>query len=510
MNIGYETESVEFKKTTGELKEGIVSIASMLNKNGFCTLYFGVRNDGEAVGQEIGDGTLRDISRAIAQSIKPQLVPTITLELLDGRNVIKVLAEGAEKPYSAYGRYYIRTADEDREMAPEQLAHFMQEKEHADIITTIAAEKQKLSFTQLKTLFATKGLTVNEAEFEQNLGLRTQDGAYNLLAELLADENDVSIKVVTFAGTDKSEVVRRNEYGFKCLAVALDQVLNYMEAINDIKVTITSHQRKEEPLFDFAAFKEAWQNACLHTKWQRKNPPAVYIFSDRIEVISTGGLASDLSKEEFFRGISRPVNAKLQKIFGQLGFVEQTGHGIPLIIKRYGMQAFDVTDNFLNVAIPFSHIVANNEQKAVLQVADKVAHNAAVAQKVSDKVADTFKNDVEVSLKVSDKAENVAEVVDKVSDKEADNAKIDAKVSDKVTYKVVDKVAHKVSDTVANNAQEALLVYLASHPSATAEEAAHALSFSVAYIRKMTAQLKARGMISRVGSNKTGHWQVQA
>lgn len=34
MNIGMETELIEFKKSTGELKEGIISLASMLNKNG--------------------------------------------------------------------------------------------------------------------------------------------------------------------------------------------------------------------------------------------------------------------------------------------------------------------------------------------------------------------------------------------------------------------------------------------------------------------------------------------
>ena len=35
MNIGVETEKIEFKKTTGELREGITSLASMLNKNGY-------------------------------------------------------------------------------------------------------------------------------------------------------------------------------------------------------------------------------------------------------------------------------------------------------------------------------------------------------------------------------------------------------------------------------------------------------------------------------------------
>ena len=45
MNIGVETESLEFKKTTGEIREGIISLSSMLNKNGYGTLYFGVKDN---------------------------------------------------------------------------------------------------------------------------------------------------------------------------------------------------------------------------------------------------------------------------------------------------------------------------------------------------------------------------------------------------------------------------------------------------------------------------------
>ena len=354
MNIGYETETIEFKKSTGELKEGIISLSSMLNKHSDGTVYFGVKNNGDVLGQEIGDRTLRDVSQMIANAIKPQIISTITLELLDGNNVIKVHAQGSEKPYSAFGRYYIRSADEDRELSPIELRKIMRENENFDIISAQPAENQNLTFSQLKTLFATKGLTVNEKGFEQNLGLYNKNNQYNLMAELLADKNNISIKVVTFKGKNKSEITKRNEYGFKCLVLSMDQVLSYMEAINDTKVVLNAHQREETKLFDFAAFKEAWQNACLHTKWSQLNPPAVYIFSDRIEIISTGGLAEGLTREEFFKGISRPVNAKLQKIFGQLGYVEQTGHGIPLIISKYGMQAFDITDNFVNVIIPFN------------------------------------------------------------------------------------------------------------------------------------------------------------
>ena len=90
MKIGIETEQIEFKKSTGELKEGIISIASMLNKHKNGVLYFGVRNDGEVVGQQIGNDTLREISQAIANFIKPQIIPSITFELVDDKNIIKI------------------------------------------------------------------------------------------------------------------------------------------------------------------------------------------------------------------------------------------------------------------------------------------------------------------------------------------------------------------------------------------------------------------------------------
>ena len=53
MNLGRETESLEFKKSTGELKEGIISIGAILNKHQKGELYFGGRPDGTPIGQEI-------------------------------------------------------------------------------------------------------------------------------------------------------------------------------------------------------------------------------------------------------------------------------------------------------------------------------------------------------------------------------------------------------------------------------------------------------------------------
>lgn len=350
MNIGAETELIEFKKSTGELKEGMISLASMLNKNGKATLYFGIKNDGEVVGQQIGDRTMRDISQGIATAIRPQIIPTIIMELCDDKNIIKVTATGDEKPYSAYGKYYMRSADEDREITPQQLRKLMLSV--SDSIVNMENHNQELTFDLLKTLYAGNNLTLRENTFQQNLNLLTRDGTYNLMAGLLADINSYSIKVAVFRGTDKTDLIKRNEYGYKCMLVAAKQVLDYIEALNDTRVDIDRPLRKETHLFDFPCFREAWLNACLHNRWSRQTPPAVYMFDDRIEIISVGGLPDGLTLEEFYEGKSKPVNLELQQIMVQLDYIEQTGHGVPLIVSRYGKDVFDITENFITVTIP--------------------------------------------------------------------------------------------------------------------------------------------------------------
>ena len=352
MNLGRETELVEFKKTIGELKEGIISLASMLNKNGKGTLYFGVRNNGKVLGQQIGNRTLREIAGEIANAMKPQIIPTIMIELYDDKNVIKITAEGNEKPYSAYGKYYVRSADEDREVTLQQLPNLTLKA--SDSIVNIEADNQELGFEQLKLLYAGKNLTFRKNTFEQKLNLLTHDGTYNLMASLLADANSYSVKVAVFRGTDRTDLVGRNEYGYKCMLVAVKQVLDYMEALNGTAVDMGDGLKGESRLFDFPCFKEAWLNACLHTRWSRQTPPTVCLFEDRIEITSLGGLPDGLTPEEFFEGKSKPANPGLWRIMVQLGYIEQTGHGVPLIVSRYGREVFDITENFITVTIPLN------------------------------------------------------------------------------------------------------------------------------------------------------------
>jgi ATP-dependent DNA helicase RecG len=61
-----ESETLELKRSTSQLKGAIVSIVSILNKHGFGELYFGIKDNGTVGGQDISGKTLRDISQSIA------------------------------------------------------------------------------------------------------------------------------------------------------------------------------------------------------------------------------------------------------------------------------------------------------------------------------------------------------------------------------------------------------------------------------------------------------------
>ncbi len=354
----YETEELEYKATTGETCEGIVSLCAMLNRHGHGVVCFGVQNDGTVTGQDIGTNTTKKLSEAIAANIRPEVIPDITILKAEGCSYIRVEVSGAERPYSAYGKYYMRSADEDRSLSPNELRKLML-LTVPNLFTVVPASAQDLTFNQFKALYANKGLSVNESQFDNNHGLLTADGRFNQMAYILADSNDVSIKVVRFKGEDNSFLLKRNEFGNQCMLVAMNQAALYVESLNETIVDMTGWQRRDTQLFKAGAFREAWANACLHNSWYRMVPPYIGIYDDRMEIVSAGGLPDGMTEDDFYAGISRPVNPELQKIMGQLGYVEQTGHGVQEIIREYGKDVFHFSDNFLVVAIPFAFRLGN-------------------------------------------------------------------------------------------------------------------------------------------------------
>ncbi len=351
----YEDEHVEFKKTLSQLDRGIESLVAMLNKHGFGKVVFGIENNAEVVGlEDIGEETIKKVATRIIEAVLPFVTPHIELQNLDGKTVLEVDVHGDKRPYSCFGNYFIRIGSENRKVFPDQMGDLA--ISNTSILSgNIESINQDLTFNGLKSLYTIRGFSINDDTFAHNAGLLTQSGKYNFIADILSDNNNCSIKVVRFKGKDKVTMLSRTEFGYKCMLLAMQQAYEYTLSFNETRVDLEKGLiREETKLFDERCLEEAWNNACLHNRWVRNIPPAINIFSDRIEVVSTGGLPLDFSKEEFYRGISHPINPTLFKIMGQLQFIEQTGHGVPKIVSKYGKEAFEFYPNHIIVKIPFA------------------------------------------------------------------------------------------------------------------------------------------------------------
>ena len=203
-----------------------------------------------------------------------------------------------------------RIGTSSRGMTPDQIA-----KRYVESLSIvkkkmvdIACNRTDLTFTKFKTYLEVRNIHSNESKFEENFNLKTPEGKYNLIAVLLADENTTSIKVAIFKGTDKSNYLKRNEYGFTCLLYANEQVSEYCLSLNETYVDTSTLVRSERKMFDEGAFKEAWINAVVHNKWVEGIPPAVYWYDDRLEIVSYGTIPSGMTKDDFLSGKTHPVN----------------------------------------------------------------------------------------------------------------------------------------------------------------------------------------------------------
>jgi len=353
-NLGREDEHREFKENTSELDEGIISLSAMLNKSCQGEVCFGVRDNGDIIGMDIGKTTLKKMSETVIRSIDPPVLPAIEIYTAsDGKKYLSMTAKGNDRPYVVKGVVYVRCGEENRRATQHELKLMLRSSE--DHLAESTAHNQDLTFTELCLILKGKGMDVSDDDrLHRSLDLINSEGKFNIQAELLSDENRCPLTVFIFNGLDRTSLSYRTDYSGQSLLTEMKEVLDFMKSINERYVVISSEDRMERDLFDLEAFKEAWVNACAHNNWLSMIPPAVYIFDDRLEIVSYGSKPYWLSEDDFFNGRSMPVNESLMRVFIQTRFSEHSGHGIPVIVRSYGKDAFDFSSGQITVTMIFT------------------------------------------------------------------------------------------------------------------------------------------------------------
>jgi len=238
------------------------------------------------------------------------------------------------------------------------------------------------------------------------------------------------------------------DYGYKCILLSLEEILSYFEAINIPQADEENRkvERLETLLLDPDAIREAIINAVVHNKWVDGNAPQIAVFTDRIQILSHGGIPFGQTQKGFLLGESKPVNNELSDIFLQLHISERTGRGVPTIVKAFGEKSIRFEDNFIMVTIPYNFINAINTSV--------------------------------VSIGTGVKNEGI---------KEGINEGIKLKL---------------------NRNQERILNEIRNNPNITTIMLVNKLNVSDATVERALAFLMKNGVIRRIGSNKTGYWEV--
>lgn len=345
MNLGPETEKVEHKKSTSELKEGIASIASILNKHGEGTLYFGVLNNGDVAGQQVSDTTLREVSQAIAHSIEPPVYPTIEKRVADdGREYVCVMFEGHDAPYACKNAYRIRVADEDRPMEPDKLESMMLERAYRKKPWDAQPSSRPLSDVDESALrkFVERGRERGRIKFEytdvedvlSRLGLYRDGRMLNAADVLFCPSEGTQLKMGVFVDHRRIEVLdMQHESG--TLFDLVDAAELYI--LNNIRrrfVFTGARTRDEVPEIPRKVIREALLNAYAHRLWTRRSYVQVDIYHDAVDIISPGWFIDGQFPEAHLEGkstSSETRNELIAKTLFRSGDIESSGLGMRMI-----------------------------------------------------------------------------------------------------------------------------------------------------------------------------------
>ncbi len=373
MNFGKETETIEFKKSTSELKEGMVSISSILNKHGVGTLYFGIKPNGDVIGQEVSESSLRDVSRIIYESIKPQIYPIINEETIEDKHIIKVEFNGEEKPYSAFGRYYLRTADEDREITPIELKHFFTANEYKEkwektVTSYTEDDADKKCVKEFYTNAIAAGRLAKGKYSVSNIlnrfGLVKDGYLTNAGNVLFGKKYPVTLKAAVFATDEKLTFLDMQMYEdniFNLLKLAE----TYIARNINWRVEINGLGREEIPEIPMAVIREALANSFAHSIYNGNTYHEICIYPNKVTIYSPGPYASSFKPEDYIKkSIESSIrNETISKILYMNKSIEQFGSGFKRIDSlckdakiKYSYETTDIGFTFIIYRKP-NHLI---------------------------------------------------------------------------------------------------------------------------------------------------------
>ncbi len=396
-----ENSGVEFKRDDCRPEQLAKEIVAMSNLQGG-TVLLGVEDDGTVSG--IARPNLEEwVMDVIASKVHPSILPFYEeVQLPDSRRVAVIsFPTGSSKPYvvrhSGREEIYVRVGSTSRLATREQQASLFASGGllHPEVLPVSGSSIASLDLNRvedyLRRVLRDPSVPGSEEEWSRRLeGMGfLVESAGRMLATIAGIVlfgfaprrflRQSGVRVQVFAGTDVDTRVlldhtldgsllglwRADPAGSVSLAQQdeglierlADQLRPYLQEPGEVNAQF---RRDQQVRFPLEVVRELAINALVHRDWTRPIQSEIQIFSDRLEVLSPGGLHNSMTVEKMLAGQRLPRNPLMVETMRDYGYVEARGMGIrtkvvPLTRRHLGSDPiFEANSDYLRTTLQLS------------------------------------------------------------------------------------------------------------------------------------------------------------
>ncbi len=350
-----ESENLEFKRSTANLKGAVESLCAFLNYSGGQVL-IGVTDSKKILGQHVTDSTQQELAHVLRKLEPTANVIIDYVEVTADKRVIVLTAypDKNSVPYVLEGRPYERKGTSTSRMSQAQYQQLLIQKTMRPILwEELPATGITINDLDHEEIFKTlqEGIRLNRISTSANTddpheilqrlqlienGQLINAAAILYLKEIPGNYFQCVLRIARFRGILKQDFIdSQHVYGNAF------NLLHEAEVFINRHTSISSHfredsyQRIDKPEYPVKAVREALINALCHRDYS--NPGGsitVAIYDDRIEISSVGGLPNGIIPEDLWDAhASIPRNRRVTNVFFRRGLIESFGTGTQEIIR---------------------------------------------------------------------------------------------------------------------------------------------------------------------------------
>ncbi len=346
--IRWEDLHTEFKEEPVHSDDMAAALVAFANTDGG-QLFLGVDDEGQVFGVDDPDAAMQRIDQVAYNNCEPPLtVIQETIKSPDGRVVVVVnVPKGDQRPYRTNrGVYYVRTTSGRRQASRQELLRLFQSAESLfyDETAVLRASLDDLdrstfaNFVQqaYQRTIEDFGLGYEQMLINLRLVTRLQTGLCPNLSGLLFFGREpqrffpwVQVVAARIPGTDLGVAPSDSKTLGGTLAVMLEDAARFLTLHLQRAHRIRGFEPEVYPELPVVALRETLVNALAHRDYTVNAPVRLFIFDDRVEVRTPGGLPNTVTIEAMKLGAAHVLrNPTIYTFFSRLGMVTGIGSGV--------------------------------------------------------------------------------------------------------------------------------------------------------------------------------------